>query len=218
MSDETFRIFVAGGVSLAALSFLIIAIVAIVLVSVIMKLKAKLDPILEKVTPLVATVNATTAELRPKIATISTQAVEVSKLVTAEAHRYTGISKGIAEKAVDISGLVQTEAHRYVDVSKGFAEKAVDISELVKTEAHRYAEISKDVAARTKTHVESADRALDQAVIQVQGATATAKSAVLRPFREIDGVLTGVSTAVATFARGRKASVSNATQDEEMFI
>jgi len=210
MSDETFRFVVAGGVIVAALSFLVMGIVAIFLLQLGLKIKAALDPILDKLNPIMRTVKETAADLQPKIAAISTQAVDVSKLVTTEAHRYSIVAKGFTEKAVDISGLVQTEAHRYSDVSKGFAEKAVDISELVKTEAHRYAEISKDVADRTKVHIEKADEAIDNAVEQVHSAAGTARSAVLRPFREIDGVLTGVSTAISTFARGRRSSVSRA--------
>ena len=218
MSDETFRIVVAGGVTIAALSFLVVGIVAALLAWLFLKLKAKLDPILENVNPIVRTVKETTAELKPKVTAISTQAVEVSKLVTAEAHRYSIVSKGFAEKATDISELVKTEAHRYSDVSKGFSEKAVDISELVKTEAHRYAGISEDVANRTRVHIANADEAIDSGVGQVQGAIGNVKSAVMRPFREIDGILSGFSTAIATLARGRKQTVRTATQDEEMFI
>jgi hypothetical protein len=218
MSEEQFRYVVAGGVLLAAFSFLAIAVVAVFVAWLAIKIKAKLDPILDQVNPIVGTVKQTAAELRPKITTITSQAVEVSKVVAAEAHRYSVVSKGFAEKAVDISGLVVTEAHRYSEVSKGFAEKAVDLSELVKTEAHRYADISKDVAERTHTHIAQADAAIDHAVVQMQSATGTAKAAVLRPFREIDGVFTGLGVALATLARGRKHTVRTATQDEEMFI
>ncbi len=218
MSDETFRIVVAGGVIIAALSFLVLGVVAALLASVAFKLKARLDPILEKVNPLVGTFKETAADLKPKISSISAHAVEVSKLVSVEAQRYSGVAKDFAVKAADLSELVKTEAHHYSQVSRGFVAKAEDISGLVQTEAHRYADISKDVAERTRVHVAQADRALDEAVVQVQSAAGSAKHAVLRPFREIDGVFTGIGAAFATFARGRKASVSNATQDEEMFI
>ena len=169
MSEETFRWVVAGGVGLAALSFVVLAIVAAVIASLAMKLKAKLDPILDLTKPIVNNVRETAEAVKPKIVKISEHAVEVSKLV-------------------------------------------VD-------EAHRYSDLSKDVAARAKAQVARIDVAVDHTVEQAQEATVAVKGAVLRPIREVDGVLAGLRTGITTFARGgRKATVNSATQDEEMFI
>jgi hypothetical protein len=46
----------------------------------------------------------------------------------------------------------------------------------------------------------------------------TVHSGVLRPIREVNGIVAGIKTAVATFVRGGRPSVDRATQDEEMFI
>ncbi len=168
MSDETFRWVVAGGVGLAALSFVVMGVVAVVIANVVLKIKAKLDPLLDAARPVVSTVTETVAVMKPKIIRISDQAVEVSTLVVAE--------------------------------------------------AHRYADISKDVAVRAKAQVARIDGALDSTVDEVKEASGAVKGAVMRPIREVDGVLSGVRTAIATFARGRRLSVNRVTQDEEMFI
>lgn len=169
MTEDTFHWVVAGGVGLAALSFVVLGIVAIVLASVVLKLKAKLDPILDASKPIVNNFKETTDALKPKIVKISEHAVEVSQLVVVE--------------------------------------------------AHRYSDLSKDVAARAKAQVAKIDGAVDHTVEQAQEATVAVKGAVLRPIREVDGVLAGLRTGIFTFARGgRRTTVSSATQDEEMFI
>ncbi len=99
MSDDAFRWVVAGGVTIAALSFLALGIVAVVLLSVIMKLRKKIEPIIDSATPIVADAKETVAHLKPQIYKISGQAVEVSQLVVTEAHRYTDLSKDFVTRA-----------------------------------------------------------------------------------------------------------------------
>lgn len=193
MSDETFRWIVASGVGLVAVSFLIIAIVAIVLAMVVMKLRKKIEPLLEAAAPIVRNVSETTAILKPRVVRMSEQAVEISQLVVAEAHRYSGVSKDVAGKVKEVSELVVAEAHRYSDVSK-------------------------DVAVRAKLQVARIDGVVDYTVDQVEDAGAAVKSAVLKPVRVADGIFSGVRTAILTYARGQKSPVNSATLDEEMFI
>lgn len=170
MSEETFRWVVAAGVIIAALSFLALGVVAVALLSVVLKLRKKIEPIIDHVTPIVADVKETVAHLQPQI--------------------------------VKISG------------------RAVEISELVVTEAHRYSDLSKDLVTRAKVQLARIDTAVDDTVEHVQEATGSVKSAVMRPFREVDAVLTGIRAGLGRLGKGgyRRNNVYSATQDDEMFI
>jgi hypothetical protein len=102
---------------------------------------------------------------------------------------------------------------------------ATEVSGLVVTEARRYADISKDVGERAKIKIARFDGAVDETVEQVQEVSVAMKSAVLRPFQHIDGVVAGVRTAIHTYATGGSGrhpmyggSQYRAAQDEEMFI
>jgi uncharacterized protein YjbJ (UPF0337 family) len=95
---------------------------------------------------------------------------------------------------------------------------AVDIAKITREQSERIGELIKDFSERAKIQVARIDGTVDHTIGQVQAATDTVKDAVLRPVREVDGLLSGIRTAVSVYARGRRESVDHATQDEEMFI
>jgi maltose-binding protein MalE len=99
MSDEMFRWVVAGGVMIAALSFLIVGIVAVVFAVMANKIKMKIEPLLDAARPIAHQVQDTVAVLTPKIVKISDRAVELTNMVVTEAHRYSELSKDVAERA-----------------------------------------------------------------------------------------------------------------------
>src|SRR5690242_14446658 len=79
MSDDLFRLVVAGGVVLAALCFLAQAITMIVLARYVKKMKEQVDPLLAKSGPILDIVHSTSVDVAPKIMEITTEAVEISK-------------------------------------------------------------------------------------------------------------------------------------------
>ncbi len=62
------------------------------------------------------------------------------------------------------------------------------------------------------------DGAVDQTVDQVQQAGDAVKHAILKPVKQMDGLVHGIRAAISVVAQGRRESVDHATQDEEMFI
>jgi gas vesicle protein len=168
MTEETFRWVVAGGVGLAALSFLVIAISSVIAAVAVKKMKEKADPLIDAAKPIVYDVGATVTALKPRILKVSQDVVEISSLAV--------------------------------------------------TEAHRYSELSKDLAERVKVQIARWDNAVDDTREQVQHAGDSVKRAVLKPFHQVDAVLAGIRTAIASLANGRRYTVNRATQDEEMFI
>jgi len=59
---------------------------------------------------------------------------------------------------------------------------------------------------------------LDDTMTRVQETVSIVQRGVLRPVREVHGILSGVRTAIAHIGRGGRPTVDHATSDEEMFI
>jgi hypothetical protein len=94
----------------------------------------------------------------------------------------------------------------------------VDVVKMAREQTERLGDLIKDFSERAKVQVARIDGTVDHTIDQVQSATESVKDAVLRPVREVDGLLSGIRTAMSVYARGRRESVDHATQDEEMFI
>ena len=62
------------------------------------------------------------------------------------------------------------------------------------------------------------DVMVSDTVERVQETTAAVQNTILKPVREVNGLVSGVRAALTALARGNRASVDHATQDEEMFI
>jgi uncharacterized protein YjbJ (UPF0337 family) len=168
MSDETFRLVVAGGVVIAAVCFLALLITMVILLRSVNRLKEKVEPLTEKTIPILEMVRTSLVEIMPRMAEVSADAVEISKSA--------------------------------------------------KEQVHRLGELLKDFSDRARAQVARIDGAVEQTVGNVQHAGETVKDVVLKPVREVNGVLAGIKTALSVYSHGRRQSVDHATQDEEMFI
>jgi ABC-type transporter Mla subunit MlaD len=69
-----------------------------------------------------------------------------------------------------------------------------------------------------RLQIERIDLVVSDTMDRVQETTAAVQSTILKPVREVNGVVSGLRAAISTLARGNRASVDHATQDEEMFI
>ncbi len=75
-----------------------------------------------------------------------------------------------------------------------------------------------EIAQQLRVHGQRLDLVAEDVLGRLQEVVSVFHGSVVRPVREVSGILAGVKTAVQTFMLGRKASVTRATQDEEMFI
>lgn len=75
-----------------------------------------------------------------------------------------------------------------------------------------------DLTARARIQLERIELVLDDSLSRLQEVVSTVHGTVLRPVREVTGIVAGIRTAVQTFVQGRRPSVDRATHDEEMFI
>ncbi len=93
------------------------------------------------------------------------------------------------------------------------------IAKTAREHAERIGELIDDTNGRAKARIAQIDQALEQTVAQVENATEAVKSAVLKPAKEVNGIMAGVKAALNTYAQGgNRNSPEHATQDEEMFI
>jgi hypothetical protein len=92
------------------------------------------------------------------------------------------------------------------------------ILEVTKQQLARVDELLGDATTRAKVQMERAEMVLDDTMTRVQQTVSYVQSGVLRPVREVYGVLAGIRTALAHLGRSGRATVDHATSDEEMFI
>jgi hypothetical protein len=135
------------------------------------------------------------------------------------------VTKGMQEKllpVIEATGpLVKTVRYFADENFPKFSQMTTEATEVVKSlhvQVDRLGEVVKDATDRARAQVARIDGAVDLTVDQVQNASASVKDAVLRPVRQVDGIMQGIRAAVAVMAQGRRESVDHATQDEEMFI
>jgi hypothetical protein len=106
MSEETFRWVITGGVAIAALCILVMAVVLVLLYTIVGKLQIRIEGIASSVKPIIDNVRVLTRENSPKISSIASRAVE------------------IAANAKDISDVAKDQAHRYAELGRDFADRA----------------------------------------------------------------------------------------------
>lgn len=97
--------------------------------------------------------------------------------------------------------------------------EAVEIARTARLQVDRFSDLLADSTDRAKARLAQIDRTVDETVEQVEQVGDAVKSAVLKPVKEVNGLMAGMKAAISTYAAGsRRPSVDHATQDEEMFI
>ena len=95
---------------------------------------------------------------------------------------------------------------------------SVSILEITKQQLVKVDELLTDASNRAKVQMERAELVLDDTMTRVQKTVGIVQKGVLRPVREVHGILTGIRTTIAYLGRANKSTVERATSDEEMFI
>ncbi len=95
---------------------------------------------------------------------------------------------------------------------------SVSIVESAKTQVGKVDELLTDVSSRTKVQMERAEMVLDDTMTRVQSTVSVVQRGIVRPIREVHGIVNGVRTAILHLGRSSRSTVDHATSDEEMFI
>jgi hypothetical protein len=103
------------------------------------------------------------------------------------------------------------EVHSLVELGR-------DVLNDVKQQVEHIDAARADLTEQVKVHGQRLDLVVEDILGRVQEVVGVMHSSVIRPVREVTGIVAGVRTAIQTFLMGRRSSVTRATQDEEMFI
>ncbi len=92
------------------------------------------------------------------------------------------------------------------------------ILDTTKQQVAKLDELLSDATTRAKVQIERAEMVLDDTMGRAQETVSIVQRTVLRPIREMNGVLSGVRASLAHLSRGGRPTVDHVTSDEEMFI
>jgi hypothetical protein len=124
----------------------------------------------------------------------------------------------LADKTEPILELVRSSMTELIPRMMAISVDAMELSKTAREQVNRLGELLTELAQQAKAQVARIDGAVESTVGSVQQAGESVKDAVLKPVREVNGVLAGIKTAISVYSHGRRQSVDHATQDEEMFI
>jgi methyl-accepting chemotaxis protein len=105
MPDDIFRWAIAGGVAIATLCIVVMAVVSILLYRTVSRVQVRVDDVTARVEPIIDTVRKLADENGPKVTTIVGNAVEIS------------------DNAKEISIMAKDQAHRFAEVGRDIADR-----------------------------------------------------------------------------------------------
>jgi methyl-accepting chemotaxis protein len=117
-----------------------------------------------------------------------------------------------------ILGVVKRTLERVEKHIEQIGTTSTAILDMTKQQLARVDELLGDATTRAKVQMERAEMVLDDTMARVQHTVSYVQSGVLRPVREVYGVLAGIRTALSHLGRSGRPTVDHATSDEEMFI
>ena len=121
----------------------------------------------------------------------------------------------------DIEGIVavsKRSADRVENHITRIGATSVAILDVTKQQLVKIDELLSDASTRARVQMERAEMVLDDTMTRVQETVGIMQRGVLRPVREVHGILSGFRTALAHLGRAGRPTVDHATSDEEMFI
>lgn len=134
-------------------------------------------------------------------------------------------TKAMAEKATlllpKVDSLIDSSQKALTEGKQQVLEitaKTNDILESARRQMVKVEEVLNDASGRAKVQLERAEMVLDDTVTRVHETVSVVHGGIMRPLREVHGVAAGMKAVLHHLASGRRTSVAQVTQDEEMFI
>jgi uncharacterized protein YoxC len=117
MTEETFRWVITAGVSLGAISLLVAAIVALTVASGLRKLQVRVQTTIDRAEPILDAARHIVEDTAPKLAAITTDAVEVFRLSREQTLRLSELITDVSERAkvqvARIDGTIEHSIERF---------------------------------------------------------------------------------------------------------
>src|SRR5262249_26298772 len=170
MSDDVFRMVVAAGVVIAALSFVVQAIVGVMVLRATRKMQRRgtalsdrAEPLIERAGPVIDKVGPLLEEAKPAIAKLGTRLEKVGELI-------------------DSLRKIVEEARPQIREISG---NVVEISKAGKVQVERLGDLLTDAGEKARTRLEQIDATVGSTVESVEQVSQNVKRAVTRPVREV---------------------------------
>jgi hypothetical protein len=96
--------------------------------------------------------------------------------------------------------------------------RSLEVISLTRAQLARVDDLMADATARLRVQMDRAEIVMDDTLNRTQETVATFHNGIMRPLRQFTGVAAGIRGALDYFLKGGRPNVSQATQDEEMFI
>ena len=224
MSDEVFRIAITAAVALGCIAFVVQAAVALALYRTARKMQQKIDELVDTVEPVVTKFGPVVDKLGPIIDNAAPVLERIGPMMdtTGRVMDQIGAVAQRAAPAVDTARVALTTANRILEEARPhIAEVSGEVAGIARSgreQVERIGGLLHEATDIARTRLEQIDQSVESTVQQIGHVGDTVKHAVMRPVREVNGLAAGISAAVSALVKGRKSSVDNATQDEEMFI
>lgn len=122
---------------------------------------------------------------------------------------------GVSKKTADVTLRTVENVEKHIDKIGATSNAILDAT---KQQVAKIDGLLTDATSRAKVQLERAEMVLDDSMGRAQETVSIVQRSVLRPIREINGLVAGVRTTIAHLGRGGRPTVDHATADEEMFI
>ncbi len=99
MSEDTFRIVVSSGVFIAVLCLMIQAAVVVLIYKTFKRSQIKVNVLIDKAEPILETVRGVMQDVRPKIDTVTTDAVDIVRIGKEQVSRIGELVQDFSERA-----------------------------------------------------------------------------------------------------------------------
>jgi hypothetical protein len=139
-----------------------------------------------------------------------------------------GIYRSVRKLQQDVAPLIPEVKTTLLQAQKTLADTARDVREVTdrakdvlhsaQTQLDYFDHAKGEMITHLKVQSERVELVIDDVLSRVQEVVGVIHGTVLRPVREVSGIVSGVKAAVQTFLLGRRPTVERATHDDEMFI
>jgi hypothetical protein len=131
------------------------------------------------------------------------------------------IKERLDEFTPKAESLIWTAEKTLVDSKKQIDDvtaKANLVIDTTKTRVESTDEFLSEVTDRARSQLDRVELVLDDSIGRIHETVVLLNNGVLRPVRELNGIASGIRTALQFLLGGGRPDVSKATTDEEMFI
>jgi hypothetical protein len=119
------------------------------------------------------------------------------------------------EPMIETGQSLLTETRTQVAEISGQARELMEIS---RKQLVRVDDLFGEATARTRAQMDRIEMVIDDTVNRFQETTTLLQNGILRPLKQVNALSIGIRAALSVLLGGRRATVEQATHDEEMFI